>query len=118
MRIVLGDMPEPVYRDLKRAAEQSGMEVVGSPQSRGLEMLMEVRRSRGNAVVMLAKDGKLPVDSSHFLSEFPDLKVLGVIQEHHEALLYEMRPQATRVTYASAADLIAMIRPVVEPRAG
>ena len=116
-QILLGEMAPSLCQQLRHViAAQSDLEIVGAPNRRGMELLVEVRTSRPEASIIGARNGAIPGECTHLLNEFPNLKILAVPSDKRPAVLHELREQVTSVSHVSPENLIAVIRSAVRTR--
>ena len=76
--------------------EQVDMALVGEVNN-SVDLLVAVRQTGADVVVVGMQDDRLPGVASHLLKEYPQLKILAVSSDGRSAFLYELRPQLTPI---------------------
>ncbi len=96
----------------KVVADQPDMEVVGELDD-SVGLLLAAGRTRADVVVLGLQNSELPGVCSHLLSEYPQIKVLGVTSDGRGAFLYELQPQKAPIGEVSPEGLLDAIRMAV-----
>ena len=107
IRILLTAIPRMLAEVVRQVvAEQTDMVVVGEVTG-GMDLLLAAGLTGADLVILGLEDSQLPGVCSHLVGEYPQIKVLGLIQK---AFLYESGPQAVASGEVSLQELRNMIR--------
>ena len=110
IRVLPARLPGMILDMLARVAvDQSDLEIIEEIGD-GVELLVAVGQTHADVVVLGLRDSELPGICSHLLSEYPDLKILGVTADGRRGFLYELRPQRIPLGEISPEKLCAAIR--------
>jgi DNA-binding NarL/FixJ family response regulator len=105
-------MPRMMRDVFKQMLEQPDIEIVGELDD-PLGLLLAAGRTHADVVILGLNDAEFPGVSTHLLSEYPHIKILGVTEDGRRAYLYELRPQKVAVGEVSPQGLLKAIRSAV-----
>jgi DNA-binding NarL/FixJ family response regulator len=115
--VLLAMLPPMVRAALEGVfADQADIRVVGDV-SDPTEVLLAVRRTGADVVILGMQDTKLPGIASHLLDQYPHLKILAVSSEHRQVFLYELRRQLVSLGEMDAHGLVQAIRTAMRSEA-
>lgn len=94
-------------------SEQSDMEIVGVART-PIELLLEVKRTDADVVVLEIKDDTTPGLFSHLFAEFPRLVVLGIERHDARAFVEQLCPRRREIgAFSDATRMIDALRKAV-----
>lgn len=95
---------------------QPDMMLVGVVDN-GLELLLAVRETRADAVLLGLSDSETPGICGHLLSEYPHLKILTISRDCQQAALFAMKPEKTPIQATSPEAILNALRLAVTTNA-
>ena len=115
IRILLAQLPRHLQDYFNRAvASQADMRLVGS-FTNPLDVLLAVGSASADVVILGVADDVVPAIATHLYDEYPDVRLLGVTPDGHQAYLYELRPHPIPIGELSPTSLMEVIRSAVRP---
>jgi len=103
---------ERVSQVIREIQRQPDMQIIGQVAD-AIETLITVRESRVDLVVLALEGDEIPGLSSHLLSEFPGLTVLGLGAGEHLDVLEQLCPWRQRIERGEAENLVRRLRRAV-----
>ncbi|MGH2397113.1 MAG: hypothetical protein ACRDFW_09015 [bacterium] len=88
---------------------QPDMTVVGVVDN-GLELLLAVRETQADAVILGLDDSETPGICDHLLFEYSDLKILTISNDCRQAVLIDMQPVKTPIHETSLEAILNTLR--------
>ena len=113
IRILLANRPRmmrEVLRELIR--RQEDMEVVGEALD-PLDILVAVRGTEADAVILGLRGCEEPALCSYLLAEFPHLTMLGLISERGTAFIEQLCPRRQEIVDPSEANILSALRQAI-----
>jgi hypothetical protein len=75
------------------------------------ELLVEVKRTRADAVVISADQrGECPGICTHFFAEFPEIIVVALVPGGNQAFCYRQSISVEQIREVSSGDLVSTLR--------
>ena len=106
LRVVLAEMPPGARVAVRESlSHEDGLRVVADAALSGLDLLVSVRETAADLVILGVCDVDIPPVCTHLLAEFPHVKIFGVDPDGHCHSIFEMRPCARRVSSAASNRL-------------
>ena len=113
IKILLANRPRMVREVVRELIErEEDMEVVGEVLD-PLDLLLAVRETEADAVVMALKGSEEPGLCSHLLAEYPDLTIVGVASGGESAFIEQRTPQRQEIPEPSKANILDALRHAV-----
>lgn len=109
-RVAIVDLPR-VMRDIIRdlVSGERGIDLVAET-SADVDLSGLVDATRADVLVMSLPDEGLPRAASQMLAEHPGVRLLGVVADGRDAVLYELRPHHRSLGDVSPGALVAALR--------
>jgi DNA-binding NarL/FixJ family response regulator len=118
IRILLAQLPRHLQDYFNEAvASQDDMRLVGS-LANPLDVLLAVGSTNADVVILGVGDDAVPAIATHLYDEYPDVRLLGVTPDGHQAYLYELSPHPISIGELSPNSLVEVIRSTVCPEVG
>ena len=96
-----------IIRDL--LASERGIELVGETKG-DVDLSRLVDATRADVVVMGLPDTALPEAGERLLAEHPGVRLLGVVADGRDAVMYQLRPYHRSLGEVSPRALVAALR--------
>lgn len=107
IRILLANRPRMTRELLKEIMEsQPDMEMVGEVLN-PVDLLVAVRETEADAVILALQDSEEPGLTSHLLAEYPDLTIVGLASNGNTAFV---RPGRREIADPTGADILTALR--------
>lgn len=115
IRILLAQLPHVLQETLGNALSQQA-DMVVARTGNYVEVLLAVRETQADVVVIGMEDTEPPGIASHLLEEYPSLRIIVVDIDDQRAFRYELRPALVLIGEASSTQLPRIIRNAVRSR--
>jgi DNA-binding NarL/FixJ family response regulator len=89
--------------------DEQDMEVVGEVLA-PMDLLVAVRETQADAVILSMPASEGPGLCSHLLAEYPNLTILGLAFEGQKAFVEQMRPQREEIVDPTGAKILSVLR--------
>jgi DNA-binding NarL/FixJ family response regulator len=110
IRIVLANRPRMARQVVRDMIErQDDMEVVREAQGR-FELLIAVKETHADAVILSMGDSEVPGLCSHLLAEYPGLTILALGIEGGRAFVEQLCPSRREIVNPSSENVLAALR--------
>lgn len=96
-----------IIRDLLSA--EQGIDLVGET-SDDVDLAELVHATRADVIVMGLNDTGLPAAGERLLAQHPRVRLLGVVADGRDAVLYELRPHRQSLGEVSPEALVSAVR--------
>jgi DNA-binding NarL/FixJ family response regulator len=109
-RVLIVDLPRVmrgIIRDLLSA--EQGIDLVGET-SDDVDLAELVHATRADVIVMGLNDTGLPAAGERLLAQHPRVRLLGVVADGRDAVLYELRPHRQSLGEVSPEALVSAVR--------
>lgn len=109
-RVAIVDLPRvmrEIIRDL--LSDEQGLRLVVEA-SADVDLSGLVDATRADVIVMSLPDVGLPREAGHMLAQHPGVRLLGVVADGRDAILYELRPHHRSLGDVSPSALVAALR--------
>ena len=109
-RVLLVELPR-VMRDIIRDAigAEGGISLVGETTG-DVDLASLVQATRADVVVIGLADARLPDAAKRLLTRHPAVRVLGVVNDGRDAVMYELRAHGEPLGEISPRALAAALR--------
>lgn len=113
IRILLANRPQ-MMRELVREMikRQSDMEVVGEVLN-PVDLLVAVRESEADAVILALKDSREVGLCSHLLTGYPNLTIVGLTSDGKNAFIEQLCPRRVEIVDPSEKSILNALRQAV-----
>jgi len=110
IKIVLANRPRMMREVVKQMIDsQPDMEVVGEVLD-PVDLLVAVRDTQADAVILDLEDSKEPGLTSHLLAEYPNLTILGLAANGKTAFI---RPRRQEILDPTGAKILTALREAI-----
>lgn len=110
IRVLLANRPRMMREVVRETIEhQEDMEVVGEVLD-PLGLLMAVRETGADAVILALKGPEEPGLCSHLLAEYPNLTIIGLAPDSKTAFI---RPRRQEIDDPSEAKILSALRQAI-----
>jgi hypothetical protein len=109
-RVAIVDLPRvmrEIIRDL--LSDEQGLDLVVEAVA-DVDLSGLVDATRADVLVMSLRDAALPDAASRVLESHPRVRLLGVVADGRDAILYELRPHHRSLGDVSPTALVAALR--------
>lgn len=115
IRLLLGNRPR-LMREIIRGMidRQEDMEVVGEILD-PVDLLVAVRETEADAVILALRGSEEPGLCSHLLAEYPNLTIIGLSSEGKSAFVEQLCPRRQDIVDASEAKILSALRQAIRP---
>ena len=112
IRVLLAIGPRLLRESLRHEIQsQLDMAAMTSAASTLPELLVEVKRTRADAVVISAdQTGEVPGICTHFFAEFPEIVVVALVAGGNQAFCYRQDISVEEICEVSTGDLVSTLR--------
>lgn len=113
IRILLANRPQ-MMRELVRDMinRQNDMEVVGEVFN-PVDLLVAVRESEADTVILALRDSPEVGLCSHLLSEYPNLTIVGLTSHGKNAFIEQLCPRRMEIVDPSEKSILSVLRQAV-----
>ena len=113
IRIILANRPQ-LARDVVRGIidRQGDMEVVREAEQR-FDLLLAVKETHADAVILSAHDSDVQGLCSHLLAEYPGLTILALSVEGRSAFVEQLCPSRREIADPSNERVLAALRQAI-----
>ena len=113
LRLVLANRPQLARDVVKEIIERQGdMEVVREAVQR-FDLLLAVRETHADAVILSAGDSDVQGLCSHLLAEYPGLTILALSVEGRSAFVEQLCPSRREISDPSTERVLAALRQAI-----
>lgn len=118
IRVLLANRPQ-MMRELVREMinRQTDMEVVGEVLN-AVDILVAVRETEAETVIMGLKDSQEEGLCSHLLTEYPNLTLVGLTSHGENAFIEQLCPRRIEIVDPSESSILDALRQVVRNPCG
>lgn len=110
IRVLLANRPRMMREVVRKTIEhQEDMKVVGEVLD-PLGLLMAVRKTGADVVILALKGSEEPGLCSHLLAEYPNLTILGLAPQGESAFIDQLRPHRQEISDPSEANILSALR--------
>lgn len=114
IKVLLANRPRMMREVVKEIIEQqSDMEVVGEVLD-PLDILVAVRGTEADAVILGLRGSEEPGLCSHLIAEYPNLTILGLASEGKSAFVEQLCPRRQQIIDPSEANILSALRQAVK----
>ena len=114
IRIVLANRPRLMREVVRKIIEQEGdMEIVGEVLD-PLDLLVAVRETKADAVIVALNNSEAPGVCSHLLGVYPDLTILGVAPQGNSAFIEQLCPRRREIINPSDESILRALRQAIQ----
>lgn len=118
IRIVLANQPRMARQVVREMIDgQHDMEVVREARSR-FDLLLAVRETHADAVILGAGNSEIPGLCSHLLAEYPGLTILALGIEGGRAFVEQLCPSRREIVNPSRENVLAALREAISEPCG
>lgn len=113
IRVLLANRPRMLRELVRKIIEdEPDMEVVGEVLA-PVDLLVAVRETKADAVILAMRGSEEPGLCSHLLAEYPDLTILGLACEGQKAFVKQLCPRREEIADPTGAKILGALRSAI-----